>query len=307
MKISVIGAGAMGSLFGGRLSAVGNDVVLYDINHEHVDKINKDGLKIETLATGKIEIVKPRATTEASDVQGSDILIIFVKSTATDIVASTFKSAAGSSTIAVTLQNGYGNEEIIKGYFGAGNTAAGVTSQGATFAGPGHIKHAGNGPTHICMSDKNNEKLKPFLDTLIHAGFEANAEDNIESLVWSKLVINVGINALTALTNLKNGQLLDYDETKQLMKDLVDEAVLVCEKSGITLTYDNPLEVVYSVADKTGPNRSSMLQDFDRGSITEIDFINNAIVRAADKLGTDVPVNTTVARILQTIDLSSRH
>ena len=88
------------------------------------------------------------------------------------------------------------------------------------------------------------------------------------------------------------------------MKDLVDEAVAVCEKSGIKLTYDNPLEVVYSVSEKTGANRSSMLQDFDRRSATEIDFINNAIVRAADKLGIDVPVNRTVARLVKTFDLN---
>ncbi len=304
MKISIIGAGAMGSLFGGKLAASGNEVVLYDINKAHVDAVNSNGLKIETLATGDIQTVKVKASSDAADVGGSDIMIVFVKSTATEIVAKNFKQVAGDNTIVVTLQNGYGNEEILKNHFGAAFTAAGVTSQGATFAGPGHIKHAGNGPTHICMSDKNNDKLAPFIKALNEAGFEADAENNIESLVWSKLVINVGINALTALTGLKNGQLLDFNETKALMKDLVDEAVNVCNKSGIKLTYDNPLEAVYSVAEKTGPNRSSMLQDFDRGSVTEIDFINNAIVRAAEKIGVDTPVNRTVARIIKTIDLT---
>ncbi len=304
MKISIIGAGAMGSLFGGKLSASGNEVILYDINKAHIDAINSNGLIIETLATGKTDTVYPEASSDPTAVNGSDIIIVFVKSTATEIVASNFKSAALPGTIAVTLQNGYGNEEILKNHFGPSNTAAGVTSQGATFAGPGHIKHAGNGPTHICMSDKNNKKLKPFIETLRSAGFEADIENNIESLVWSKLVINVGINALTALTGLKNGQLLDFDETKAIMKDLVEEAVAVCRQSGITLTYDNPLETVYSVSEKTGPNRSSMLQDFDRGCATEIDFINNAIVRAADKLGIDVPVNRTVARLVKTIDLN---
>ena len=101
---------------------------------------------------------------------------MFVKSTATEIVASNFKKAANADTIVVTLQNGYGNEEILKNHFGASHTAAGVTSQGATFAGPGHIKHAGNGPTHICMSDKNNDKLTPFIEALQSAGFEADIE-----------------------------------------------------------------------------------------------------------------------------------
>jgi 2-dehydropantoate 2-reductase len=306
MKISIIGAGAMGSLFGGKLAESGNDVVLYDINKEHVAAINADGLKIETLATGDTSLVRPAASDNPEAVKGSDVFVVFVKSTATDIVASNFKALAGPETIVVTLQNGLGNEDILKKYFGPANTAAGVTSQGATFAGPGHIRHAGTGPTHLCMSDKNNEKLKPFIEELRKAGFEAEAENNIESLVWSKLVINVGINALTALTGLKNGELLDYTETKDLMKDLVDEAVAVCDKSGIKLTYDDPLSVVYSVSEKTGLNRSSMLQDFDRGSMTEIDFINNAIVREADKNGIAVPVNRTVAALVKTIDLGRK-
>jgi len=304
MKISIIGAGAMGSLFGGKLSATGNDVVLYDINKEHVAAINANGLKIETLSTGEVSTVNPTASDNPEAVKGSDIFVVFVKSTATDIVASNFKALAGENTIVVTLQNGLGNEDILKKHFGGGNTAAGVTSQGATFAGPGHIRHAGNGPTHLCMSDKNNEKLVPFIEELRKAGFETDAEDNIESLVWSKLVINVGINALTALTGLTNGQLLDYSETKDLMKDLVAEAVTVCDKAGIKLTYDDPLSVVYSVSEKTGLNRSSMLQDFDRGSKTEIDFINNAIVREAEKHGIAVPVNKTVAALIRTIDQS---
>jgi 2-dehydropantoate 2-reductase len=307
MKISVIGAGAMGSLFGGRLSAAGNDVILYDINREHVSAVNSAGLKIETLANGAIEIVRPEATDNPERLKSSDVFIVFVKSTATETAAATFKPVAGPDTIVITLQNGLGNEEILKKYFGSAQTAAGVTSQGATFAGPGHIKHAGSGPTHLCMSDKNNAKLKPFISELKKAGFEAGAEENIESLVWSKLIINVGINALTALTGMKNGRLLNYSGTKEIMKDLVTEAVGVARAMEIRLTYDNPLEMVYSVAEKTALNRSSMLQDFDRGSATEIDFINAAIVREADRLGMPVPVNRTISALVKTIDLGRKN
>ena len=295
-----------GSLFGGKLAASGNDVVLYDINAEHVKAVNENGLIIETLATGDKTTVRPSASSDPQAVKGSDVFVVFVKSTATEVVAESFKAMAGADTIVVTLQNGVGNEDILKKYFGDANTAAGVTSQGATFAGPGHIRHAGNGPTHLCMSSKDNSRLGPFIAELNKAGFEADAENNIESLVWSKLVINVGINALTALTGLENGRLLDFEGTKGLMKDLVDEAVAVCDAAGIKLTHDDPLAVVYSVAEKTGLNRSSMLQDFDRGSMTEIDFINNAIVREAAKHGIDVPVNRTLAALVKTIDQSRR-
>ena len=296
----------MGSLFGGKLSAAGNDVVLYDINREHVDAVNESGLIIETMATGERTIIRPAASSNPEAVEGSDVFVIFVKSTATAAVAESFRPLAGSGTIVVTLQNGVGNEEILKNTFGATNTAAGVTSQGATFAGPGHIRHAGQGPTHLCMSDKNNAALAPFIAELKKAGFEAGTEDNIESLIWSKLVINVGINALTALTGLKNGQLLDFEDSRALMADLVAEAVAVCKAAGISLTYDNPLETVEAVVEKTGLNRSSMLQDFDRGSMTEIDFINSAIVREAEKYNIDVPVNRSIAALVKTIDQSRR-
>ncbi len=302
MKISIIGAGAMGSLFGGKISKTGNEVLLYDINKEHVDAINSKGLVIEEPLLNTEEIVHPKATSNPDDVKGSEVVIIFVKSTVTEAVAKQFASIVDKEAIAVTFQNGLGNEEIIRGIFGEERTAAGVTSQGATFLGAGRIRHAGNGPTHICMSNLDNERLKPFVDILNSAGLETHIDENIQSLIWSKLIINVGINALTALTGLKNGELLNYDETKTLMKDLVDEACMVADKKGIKLSYPDPLETVYEVAKKTALNRSSMLQDFDRGSRSEIDFINYAIVKEGEKLGIDTPVNRTVSYLVRTLD-----
>ncbi|MDA3941447.1 MAG: 2-dehydropantoate 2-reductase [Spirochaetia bacterium] len=306
MKISIIGAGAMGSLYGGKLSIAGNDVVLYDINKAHVDMINTKGLIIEESSTGEKTTSWPLASSDPQDVSGSDLMIIFVKSTATEAVAEQFVEYAKSETIALTLQNGLGNEDILRDYFGAGRTAAGVTSQGATFLGPGEIRHAGNGPTHICMSDKNNNKLKEVVKVFSDSGFEIHIEKNIADLVWSKLVINVGINAVTALSGLENGKLLDYPDMKSLMADLVNEAVMVAEKKGVKLSYADPLQIVYDVSEKTALNRSSMLQDFDRGSLTEIDFINNAIVREGGKLGIATPFNSAVSKLVRSIELVNR-
>ncbi len=302
MKIGIVGAGAMGSLFGGRLSQAGHEVLLFDINREHVEAIRRDGLIIEDLASGQREAVHPAATTKAEQLREVQILVIFVKSAATEAVARQFSQIAGKQTIAVTVQNGLGNEGILKRHFGAERTAAGVTSQGATFLGPGQIRHAGRGPTHLCMSDRNNEKLKDFVGALNQAGLETDLEANIDDLIWSKLIINVGINALTALTGLANGRLLEFPDTKTLMADLVAEAVMVVEKRGVQLTYSDPLVMVYQVAEKTGGNRSSMLQDFDRKRRSEIDFINGAIVREAEALGLEVPVNRAVTRLVRVLD-----
>ena len=302
LKIGIVGAGAMGSLFGGRLSKAGQEVLLYDIYREHVEAIQRDGLVIEDLASGKQELCHPGATTKAEDLGGVQILVIFVKSAATESVARQFSQITGKRTIAVTVQNGLGNEGILKEHFGAQRCAAGVTSQGATFLGPGRIRHAGRGPTHLCMSDRDNGKLEGFVAALNQAGMETDLEENIDDLIWSKLVINVGINALTALTGLPNGRLLEFSDTKALMADLVAEAVLVAENKGVQLTYPEPLQMVYQVAEKTGGNRSSMLQDFDRKRQSEIDFINGAIVREAQALGLEVPVNRAVTRLVRVLD-----
>jgi len=302
MKVSIIGAGAMGSLFGGKISKTGTNVLLYDINRKHIERINSKGLVIEEPLLGTEETVHPKATINPEDIKDSDVFIIFVKSTVTETAAKQFCRYAKDKTIAVTMQNGLGNEAIIRSYFGAERTAAGVTSQGATFLGPGRIRHAGKGPTHLCMSDLNNEKIGPVVELLRNAGFDTDVKKNIQDLVWSKLIINVGINAVTALTGLKNGELLDYEETKDIMADLIDEACRVAEKKGIKLSYENPLKTVFDVAKKTALNRSSMLQDFDRKSRSEIDFINYAIVKEGERLGIPTPVNRTVTGLVRVLD-----
>jgi 2-dehydropantoate 2-reductase len=308
MKISIIGSGAMGSLFGGRLSLAGYDVVLYDVSREHVDAVLANGLSIEDAATGAVTVAWPAASVDPAAVERSDLLVIFVKSTSTEEVAAQFAPLAGAKTIVLTLQNGLGNEEIIRRHFGADRTAAGVTSQGATFLGPGRVRHAGKGPTHVSMSGGPggnpgaSGRLGKLCAALVAAGFETHVEKDVASLVWSKLIINVGINALTAITGQPNGKLLDSDETKAVVADLVAEALSVAKARGVQVTYADPLAAVYDVARKTGANRSSMLQDFDRNRPTEIDFMNGAVVREAAALGIPVPVNATVTRLVKAME-----
>jgi 2-dehydropantoate 2-reductase len=299
MKTGIVGSGAMGSLFGGRLSLAGNDVVLYDIFKEHIGAVAADGLSIEDAASGAVTIAHPRASSDPRSVEDVELLIVFVKSTATEEAAAQFAARTRPDVIVLTLQNGLGNEEILKRAFGPGRTAAGVTSEGATFLGPGRIRHAGRGPTHICMSDGNNRKLEPVQAAFTAAGFDTHISADVASLVWSKLVVNVGINALTAITNQPNGGLLESDDTRAVMADLVNEAVAVANARGIRLTHEDPLAVVYDVARKTGANRSSMLQDFDRGRPSEIEVMNGAIVREAARAGLQVPVNVTITRIIR--------
>lgn len=302
MKIAIIGSGAMGSLFGGRLALAGHQVLLYDVFKDHVDAVREKGLAIEDAAGGETLVARPEASCEASSVKGYEILVVFVKSTSTDEAAARFATLADPGSIVLTLQNGLGNEEIIRKHFGAARTAAGVTSQGATFLGPGRIRHAGKGPTHLCMADGNSARLAPLAAALSEAGFETHIEADVASLVWSKLVINVGINALTAIAGKPNGWLLEDEGMLAVMADLVAEAAAVAKARGVRLGYDDPIATVREVSRKTGANRSSMLQDFDRNRPTEIDFMNGAIVREAAKLGIPVPVNATITRLIHAME-----
>ena len=178
----------------------------------------------------------------------------------------------------------------------------GVTGQGATFLGPGHVRHAGRGKTYIGeldqeVSDRAIQVAKMFCE----ADIDTEVSANIHELVWDKLLVNVGINALTALTELKNGQLLDYPETLRLMEALVSEAAEVARQKGIRIE-GNPIEKVKAVAEATKGNRSSMGQDFDFRRKTEIDAINGAVVREAKRLGIPVPCNEAITDLIKAIE-----
>jgi 2-dehydropantoate 2-reductase len=301
MKIAIIGAGAMGSLFGGRLALAGEEVWLCDIWEDHIRTIQANGLFIDTFGTSLIAYL--RATTAAEVIGPADLVIVFVKSSATRIAAQTALALLGPDSVVLTLQNGYGNVDELVGILGASRVIAGTTAQGATILGPGKILHGGNGETHIGELDGSiTPRLKRIASLLSHAEIPTVTHGNVHSLIWGKLVINVGINALTGITRLKNGELLSYKETKELVSLAVQEAVAVAEAAGIELPYQSPLDKVLAVAAATAQNRSSLLQDLTNGRTTEVDAINGAIVREGDRLGIATPVNKVLTLLIKTLE-----
>jgi 2-dehydropantoate 2-reductase len=302
MKTVIIGAGAMGSLFGGLLTLSGEDVWLVDTAKEHVDKMRSVGLTIEE--GEKLQIIRVNATTDLTSPGKADLILFFVKTYQTEKAVLDSLVLQKESTIFLSLQNGLGNEEVICKEVDRKKVMLGVTGQGATYLGPGHIRHAGWGETQIGepeggMSDRANQIAQMFQK----AGISTRVSSEIRNLIWAKLFVNVGINALTALTGLKNGQLLDYPETVRLMEALVSEAVAVAKRKGIRIE-ENPIEKVRKAAEATRENRSSMGQDFDHKRRTEIDAINGAVVREAQRLGIFVPFNQAVSDLVKVIEKS---
>ncbi len=300
MRIAVVGAGAMGSLFGGKLSAVA-EVTLLDPWAEHVATMQRDGLSIVELDGSKMT-VPVTATTDPAAVPTVDMTIIFVKSHATRQASQWASRFLAPDGLALTLQNGVGNADMMAEVLGTGRVVAGVTSHGATLLGPGQVRHAGKGPTHIATRPEIAKKLSDVAAVFEQAGFEVHLSDDLESLVWGKLIINVGINGLTAILHVPNGQLVEIPAASALMAQAVAEAEAVCRAKGVTLPYNDPLGRVREVARATAANRSSMLQDVLRGVPTEIGVINEAIVREGKRLGVATPANEFIVTTIRAIE-----
>ena len=299
MKIAVIGSGAMGSLFGALLAEAGEEVILLDIRRDHVETINADGLAIEK--EGAQRRVPIQAAADADNIGPVDLGIVFVKSTHTAAAARTAARLCGDRSQVLTLQNGMGNAETLVEAFDPGRVIAGTTSHGATLLGPGSIRHAGSGETVIGpWSAAGAAGVKAVAAAFNDAGIATRVVSDVRQVMWAKLLINVGINAITALTGIKNGQLLDLEQTRRLSREAVEEAVAVAGANGIAIAGD-PVEKVFSVAAATAANRSSMGQDVDHGRTTEIGAINGFIVRMAQRAGVPVPVNRTLTALVETM------
>lgn len=301
MKIAVIGAGAMGSLFGAYLAKAGAAVTVVDVWPEHVAAIRGQGLTLSEAAGD--EVVRLDAALGTGGLEPVDLVILFVKSAATRFAALDAAALLRPGGRVLTLQNGLGNAEVIAEIVGAERVLAGTTAQGATLLGPGQIRHGGSGETHIGrLFGEVDEFCHEVARLLTNAGLPTVVEPDVRSLIWGKLIINTGINALTALLRLRNGQLAELAETRQLLALAVEEAVQVARAAGVLLPYANPLDKVLAVAVATGQNQSSMLQDILRGSPTEIAVINGAIVREGERLGVATPVNRTLTLLVQALE-----
>jgi 2-dehydropantoate 2-reductase len=300
MKTVIMGAGAMGSLFGGVLSLSGEEVWLVDIWKEHVDAIRSKGLAIEE--KGKVRAVSVNATSDITSIGKADLILYFVKTYHTEKAVTDSLVLEKEDTVFLTLQNGLGNEETICKQVDRKKVVLGVTGQGATLLGSGRIRHAGWGKTHVGELDgKITDRVNQITQIFRKSGIETEVSSRIHDLVWEKLFVNVGINALAALLGLKNGQLLDYPETMRLMEALISEAVEVARRKGIQIE-SNPIDRVRAVIEATRENRCSMGQDLDRKRRTEIDAINGAVLREAERMGISVPYNQMISDLIKVVE-----
>ena len=302
MKIAIVGPGAMGCLFGHFLARAGHELWLLDYRPERARLIEEQGLRVET-AEGTLT-TPVRVAAEPQAVGTAELCIIAVKAYATRGAAERSLPMIGPQTQVLSLQNGLGNVEAIAEVVAPDQVLGGTTAQGANVVAPGHIRHAGVGETVIGELQGSGNRAAQVAEIFNAAGLPARTTQDLRGLIWSKVIINIGINALTALTRLQNGKLLDYPGTREVLAAAVREAAAVAQALGIELLYPDPVGRVEAVAKATGKNISSMLQDVRSRRRTEIGQIQGAVVEQARGLGVAVPVNETLLRLVRALEES---
>ncbi len=328
LRIGFIGAGSIGSLFGGYIASIESnlydlDVIFFSLG-DHASAINQDGLeivknqtvqKISTIhAYENEEILVERIESDPSF--RFDFIFLTTKTYDIETVVNQYQKLIDVSNWVVILQNGIGNEDVVSKYVLKSKIIRAVTTNGALLKEPGRVIQIGEGLTKIGLAfpEKVNVKeddrkmgeinLKLLLDLLRLAGFETVIAENIIMESWEKVFVNVGINAFGALTRLKNGELLKSEGLKGLMGEAIEEAIKVAKLKNIKLIEKDFVALTYEVARKTAENKNSMLQDVLNGSPTEIDFINGRILTYANELGVKVPINELITYLIKGLEMS---
>jgi 2-dehydropantoate 2-reductase len=294
--VLIVGTGALACLFAARLAAAGRRVTLLGHWRSGLRTLQKNGVRL-VMPDGGETVYLLRATSDPRRCAGARCALVLVKSWQTQRAAADLQRCLAPDGLALTLQNGFGNAEILRQALGVERLALGVTTSGATLLSPGRVRPAGEGPVTI----QDHPAAGALAEILAVAGFAVEFVQDAQALLWGKLLINAAINPLTALLGVPNGVLLERPSAVQLMEAAAGEGAAVAAALGVALPYPDPLETIRSVAQRTAENRSSMLQDVLRRAPTEIDAINGAIVRLGEQAGIPTPVNRALWQLVRAL------
>jgi 2-dehydropantoate 2-reductase len=304
MNIHVLGAGALGCAIGGTLAAAGSQVTLIARSREHVDAINTKGLVLRD-ADGNDRIINIAAVTDAHGLSPADLVIVLVKSFHTETAIEGYKQAVGDQTIVMSLQNGLGHEEVLEKAVGRARLLAGKTYVGGVFLAPGVVRAGVQGKlTLIGEPDGGiSQRVQRVAAEFERAGLKTTVSDNITGTIWDKLLVNTATGALSGITGLSYGPLYSVAELEATAVAAVAEAMAVARAKGVTLSITDPIDAWRMAGAGLGPDfKASMLQSLEKGSVTEIDFINGAVVREGERLGIPTPVNRTLVACIKGIE-----
>jgi 2-dehydropantoate 2-reductase len=298
MKIAVVGAGAMGSIFGARFSQGGHDTVLIDVAEPIVEKINADGV---TVVRGEEErVTRVPATTDPASVGPVDLVVFFVKCYQTASAAEAARPLVGPGTVVASLQNGWGNGDVLAEVFPPEQIAVGVTYNSGLLQAPARVVHPAEQPTIVgSFADGDQAGAQRLAQALADSNLEARVASPVRPEIWKKLILNAATLPTSALTGMNAGALTAHADTHELVTATAREAAAVARALGYEIDPDERVGTIHALLEKAGPSKASMLQDFEAGRRTEIDVINGAVVRAADETGTPVPLNRGLMQLVK--------
>jgi 2-dehydropantoate 2-reductase len=294
MKVAVMDAGAVGCYYGAMLARAGHEVVLIG-RRSHVDAVNAKGLRLETRAFD--EQMPLAASTEPGAVRGADLVLFCVKSTDTEAAAAQIAPHLAPRALVLTLQNGVDNDARVRSVLPSHDVAAAVVYVATEMAGPGHVRHNGRGELVIGPS-RRGEEVARHLEA---AGVPTQISGNVRGALWAKLILNCAYNALSAITQLPYGVLVQGTGVGDVIRDVVAECLAVAKAEGVEVAGDTEA-AVRAIAQTMPSQYSSTAQDLARGKLSEIDHLNGLVVRRGEALGVPTPANRVLFVLVKLLE-----
>lgn len=300
MKIAVIGAGAMGSMYGSWLSQK-NEIIFIDVNKETIDNINNKGVTIK-YEDKEIVYSNVKGFLSGEYKEKADLVIVFVKSNYTKDAMEQNKDIIGDKTIVMTLQNGYGNDEIISQYVPEERILLGICRHNAVMLSPANIKYGGGKYTAIGSTSGNMALAESIKSLMEESGTETIIDEDIKRAIWWKLFANMTINPITALFGTKIGYVIDNPNAWEVTKNIISEGVEVAKMDGVEFDLSEAFESASFSCKIAHDGYTSMYQDVKKKIPTEIDAINGAVVKLGEKFGIDVPYNRMMVDMIHMLE-----
>ncbi|HEY6815732.1 MAG TPA: 2-dehydropantoate 2-reductase [Croceibacterium sp.] len=298
MKVLILGAGAMGCLYGAALHRAGAEVAFVDVNRRHVDAINARGLELKTRAGTELLPI-PARLPEQIDAP-VDLVVVFTKTFHTDAALTGIAAAIGPRTWLLSLQNGLGNDRRLAAHASEDRILVGSSSLPSDLVGPGKVRSHGEGGSKLYPAFGGDPAFAgEICELLTRGGLPATLEPQIHGAIWSKAIFNAAMNPLCALTRRTPGFLHSHEESRALIRALVDEGVAVADASGIAIPAQPIHDLTHVSMTDHADHEASMLQDVKAGRRTEVDAINGAIVEAARTAGVAAPLTETLWRLVK--------
>ena len=302
MRIAVVGAGAMGSVYAALLADAGNDVVVVDLAREHVEAIRRDGLRVEG-ASGE-RTVRLDAVTDPGDVAPVDLVVVATKALQASDAAASSLPLLGEDSLVLTIQNGRGSAEAVGDVVGADRLLVGVAGGfGASLLGPGHARHEGMELVRLGEARGGpSPRLEQIADVWRSAGFSVETCDDIDRVIWEKLICNATFSGPCAVLDRRIGDVLSDPDAWAVASACAREGYDVATALGVRLTFDDPVAYVAAFGSRIPEAYPSLAQDLRAGRRSEIDVINGEIPRAGRAVDVAAPVNETVASLVRALE-----